>query len=189
MILSAGARPRLSVTAQRPGISDARRGFPSSVSLIRCVGKKSLTANWVPLDFNSCGLQGMGRGLFSKCHLFDHFQFALIHRSNIPGAHAIQHQTLLPSPVTTTGCCFCFGSIPSFFLELFLRSSPVAFWAPTNLGSLSFSVLSFAFSYCSWGSQGKNTEVVSIPFSSGPRFVRTLHHDPSILGGPTQHGL
>lgn len=67
MILSAGARPRLSVTAQRPGISDARRGFPSSVSLIRCVGKKSLTANWVPLDFNSCGLQGMGRGLFSKC--------------------------------------------------------------------------------------------------------------------------
>ena len=37
----------------------------------------------------------------------------------------------------------------------------------------------FAFSYCSWGSQGKNAEVVCIPFSSGPRFVRTLHHDPS----------
>ena len=27
----------------------------------------------------------------------------------------------------------------------------------------------------------------AIPFSSGPRFVRTLHHDPSILGGPTRH--
>ena len=26
----------------------------------------------------------------------------------------------------------------------------------------------------------------AIPFSSGPRFVRTLHHDPSILGNPTQ---
>ena len=25
----------------------------------------------------------------------------------------------------------------------------------------------------------------AIPFSSGPRFVRTLHHDPSILGGPS----
>ena len=25
----------------------------------------------------------------------------------------------------------------------------------------------FAFSYCSWGSQGKNTEVVAILFSSG----------------------
>ena len=29
----------------------------------------------------------------------------------------------------------------------------------------------------------------AIPFSSGPRFVRTLHHNPSILGDPTQHGL
>ena len=25
----------------------------------------------------------------------------------------------------------------------------------------------------------------AIPFSSGPRFVRTLYHDPSVLGGPT----
>lgn len=67
MILSAGARPRLRVTAQHPGISDTCRGFPSGVSFISCVGKKSLTANWVPLDFNSCGLQRMRRGLFSKC--------------------------------------------------------------------------------------------------------------------------
>ena len=28
----------------------------------------------------------------------------------------------------------------------------------------------------------------TIPFSSEPHFVRTLHHDPSILGGPTRHG-
>ena len=27
----------------------------------------------------------------------------------------------------------------------------------------------------------------AIPFSRGPRFVRTLHHDPSVLGGPTRH--
>ena len=34
---------------------------------------------------------------------------------------SLQHQTLLLSPVTSTaGYCFCFGSIPSFFLELFL---------------------------------------------------------------------
>ena len=57
---------------------------------------------------------------------------------------SLQHQTLLPSPVTsTTGCCFCFGSISSFFLELFLHWSPVAYWAPTDLGSPSFSILSF----------------------------------------------
>ena len=57
---------------------------------------------------------------------------------------SLQHRTLLLSPVTsTTGCCFCFGSIPSFFLELFLYLSPVAYCVPTDLGSSSFSVLSF----------------------------------------------
>ena len=56
---------------------------------------------------------------------------------------SLQHQILLLSPVTsTTGCCFCFGSISSFFLELVLHWSPVAYWAPTNLESSSFSVLS-----------------------------------------------
>jgi len=63
---------------------------------------------------------------------------------------SLQHWTLLPSPVTsTTGHCFCFDSIFSFFLELFLYSSPV---------HLSVSYF-FALSYCSWGSQGQNTEV------------------------------
>ena len=28
----------------------------------------------------------------------------------------------------------------------------------------------------------------AIPFSSGPGFVRTLCHDPSVLRGPTWHG-
>ena len=48
---------------------------------------------------------------------------------------SLQHQTLLLSPVTSTaGYSFCFGSIPPFFLELFLHWSPVAYWAPTDLG-------------------------------------------------------
>ena len=35
---------------------------------------------------------------------------------------SLQHRTLLQSPVTSTaGYCFCFGSIPSLFLELFLH--------------------------------------------------------------------
>ena len=53
--------------------------------------------------------------------------------SNLPGFRdltlqvpmqycSLQHQTLLLSPVTSkTGYYFYFGSIPSFFLELFLR--------------------------------------------------------------------
>jgi len=57
---------------------------------------------------------------------------------------SLQPQTLLPSPVTsTTGCCFYFGSLSSFFLELFLHWSPVAYWAPTDLRRSSFSALSF----------------------------------------------
>ena len=57
---------------------------------------------------------------------------------------SLQHGTLLLSPVTsTTGHGFCFGSIPSFFLKLFLHWSPVAYLAPTDLGSSSFSILSF----------------------------------------------
>ena len=56
----------------------------------------------------------------------------------------LQHLTLLLSPVTcTTGYCFCFGSTPPFFLESFLHWSPVAYWAPTDLGSSSFSIPSF----------------------------------------------
>ena len=48
---------------------------------------------------------------------------------------SLQHQTLLPSPVTSTaGHFFHFGSASSFFLELFLCSSPVAYWAATDLG-------------------------------------------------------
>ena len=57
---------------------------------------------------------------------------------------SLQRRTLLVSPVTsTTGYSFCFGSIPSFFLELFLYWSPVAYWAPTDLGISFFSILSF----------------------------------------------
>ena len=57
---------------------------------------------------------------------------------------SLQHRTLFLSPVTsTTGYCFCFGSILSFFLELFFHWSPVAFSALTDLGSSPFSVLSF----------------------------------------------
>ena len=76
--------------------------------------------------------------------LFDHFQFALIHGPNIPDSYAVlffQHRFI--SITSTSVHCFCFVSVSSFFLELFLHSSLVAYWAPTDLGSLSFSVIRF----------------------------------------------
>ena len=102
---------------------------------------------------------------------------------------SLQHQTLLPSPVTsTTGCCFCFGSISSFFLELFLHWSPVAYWAPPNLpGEFIFQCPIFLPFHTVHGVlKARILKWFAIPFSSGLHFARTLHHDPSILGGPTQ---
>ena len=99
---------------------------------------------------------------------------------------SLQHWILLLSPVpSTTGWCFCFGAILSFFLELFLHSSPVAYWAPTDLGSSSLNVLSFfCFSYCSWGSQGKNTEVVCHFLLQWTTFCQTSPPWPIHLGWP-----
>ena len=124
-----------------------------------------------------------------SCHLlFDHLQFALIHGPDIPGSYAIllfTALTLLPSPVTAiAGYCFCFGSIPSFFLELFLHWSPVAYWVLTDLGSTSFSILSFCFSYCPWGFQGKNTEVVCHSLLQWTTFYQTSPQWPAHPGWP-----
>ena len=88
-------------------------------------------------------------------------EFTLIYGLNIPGSYAIyslQHQTLSPG-TSTTGCCFYFGSAFSFSLESFLHPSPVAYWAPTDLGSSPFVSYIFAFSYCSYGSQDNTEEI------------------------------
>ena len=69
---------------------------------------------------------------------------------------SLQHRALLLSPVTsTTGYCFCFGSIPSFFL-LFTGLSRQEYWS--GLPSL-----------LQW-----TTFCQTSP-----------SHDPPVLGGPT----
>ena len=102
-----------------------------------------------------------------------------------------QHRTLLPSPVTsTTGHCFCFGSASSLFLQLLLYASPVAFWAPTNLGSSSFSVIScclfilfMRFSRHEYWSGLPSHSPVDHILSELPTMSC-----PSWMGGPKQHG-
>ena len=133
------------------------------------------------------GFPGSSVGKESACNAGD--------PSSIPGLGSLYSIGLyFTSPVTsTTGHCFCFGSVSSFFLELFLHSSSVAYWAPTDLENSSFSVISFClFILCGFSYYGvlkaRILRWFAIPFSSGPYFVRTLHHDPSVLGGPTQHG-
>ena len=71
-----------------------------------------------------------------------------------------------------------------FFLKLFLQWSPVAYWTPTNLGSSSFSVLSFCPFILFHGIlKARIVTWFDIPSSSGPLFVRTLHDDLSVLHG------
>ena len=97
----------------------------------------------------------------------------------------LQHRTLLLSPVTsTTGYCFCFGSIPSFFLELFLHWSPVAYWTLSDLESPLSVSYHFAFSYCSRDSQGKNTEGVCHSLLQWTTFCQSSPPWPVCLGWP-----
>ena len=102
---------------------------------------------------------------------------------------SLQHWTLFLSQVTpTTGCCFHFFSASSFFLELFICSSPVVDWAPTTCEH-SFRCHIFLPFHAVYGVL--TTRILkwfAIPFSSGPHFVIIFHHDLSVLGGPTGHG-
>ena len=98
---------------------------------------------------------------------------------------SLQHRTLLLSPVPfTTGCCFCFGSVSSFFLELFLHWSLVAYWAPTDLGRSSFSVLSFCLFMLFMGFSGSNTEVVCHSLLQWTTFCQNSPPWPVHLGWP-----
>ena len=90
---------------------------------------------------------------------------------------SLQHWTLLLLPIkSTTQCCFCFGSVSSFFLEFVLHWSPVAYWAPTDLGSSSFSVLSFCLFILFMGFSRQETRS-GLPFPSPVDHI--LQNSPS----------
>ena len=79
---------------------------------------------------------------------------------------------------------YCFSSIPWFFLELFLHWSPVAYWAPSSLGSSSFSILSFCLFILFMGFSGKNTAVVCHSLLQWTTFCQTSLPWPVCLGWP-----
>ena len=104
---------------------------------------------------------------------------------------SLQHWTLLLSPSPIRNWVFVLLWLHPFILSRVIsplisssilstyRPEEFIFWCPIFLplhavhGVLKARILKW----------------FAIPFSSGPRFVRTLHHDPSVLGGPTQHGF
>ena len=99
--------------------------------------------------------------------------------------YSLQHGTWLTSPVTSTmGCCFSLAtflhSLWSYFSTyLHQHIGHLPTWGVLLLGSYIF-----AFSYCSWGSQGKNTEVVCPSLLQWTTFCHTSPPWPIHLGWP-----
>ena len=100
----------------------------------------------------------------------------LIHGPNIPGSYAVLLFTT--SDFTSvishihSWVFFCFGSTSSFFLELVLHWSPVAYWphtdlqAPTNLGRSFFQCPIFLpFHTVHWVLKERILKWFAIPFS------------------------
>ena len=133
---------------------------------------------------------------------------------------SLHHQTLIPSPFSSTmGCCFFFAWIVSkevlcTALDLASITSHIHSWVffllwlhPFILSGVISPLISSSILGTYWPGElifqcpiflpfhtvhGILKERIlkwfAIPFSSGPCFVRTLHRNPSVLGGPTQHG-
>ena len=128
-----------------------------------------------------------------SCHLlFDHFQFALIHGPNIPGSYAILLFTASDFASITSHihnwvllllwlCLFILSGV----ISPLISSSILGTYQP---GEFIFQCSLFLPFHTVHGVlKARILKWFAIPFSSGPRFVRTLHHNPSILGGPTRH--
>ena len=129
-----------------------------------------------------------------SCHiLFEHFQFTLIHGSNIPCP--MQYCSLhiglyfITSPIHNWVlfllwlCLFILFGI----ISPLISSSILGTYQPEEFIFQCHIFLPF-HTVCGL-LKARLMKWFSIPFSNGPRFVRTFHHDPSFLGGPTWHGL
>ena len=128
-----------------------------------------------------------------SCHLlFDHSQFALIHGPNIPGSYA----TLFFRALNFTSITSHIHSWVMFLLWLCLFSGVISpLISHSILGTywpreFTFSVWSFCLFILFMGFS-RQEYWSAIPFSNGPCFVRTLHHDPSwvALQGMAHHSI
>ena len=129
-----------------------------------------------------------------SCHLlFDHFQFTLIHGPNIPDSYVIlvftaSDSTSITSPIHNR-------ALFSLWIHLFILSGVISLLFPSSiLGTYRPEEVIFQYHiFLSFHAiHGVLKERIlkwfAIPFFTGPRFVRTLHHDSPILGGHTRHG-
>ena len=125
--------------------------------------------------------------------LFDHFQFTLIHGPNIPASYAIVLFTA--SDFASFTCHICNWVLFLLWLRLFILCGVVSLLFSSSIlgtyqpGEFIFQCHIFLPFHTVQGVlKARILKWFAIPFSRGPHFVRTLHHDLSILDGPTRHG-
>ena len=129
-----------------------------------------------------------------SCYLlFYHFQVALIHGPNIPDFCVI----LLFTAWGFTSITSHIRNWVLFFLwlHLFILSGVISPLISSSIlgtyrpGKFIFQCPIFLLFHTVHGVlKPRIRKWFAIPFSSGARFARTLHHDPPILGGPIWHG-
>ena len=144
----------------------------------------------IPVHFNSLILKISMFTLAISCLTTSNLPWFMDLTFQVPIQYcSLQHWALLPLPVTSTyGCCFHFGSISSFFLELFLYWSLVVYWAPTDLGSSFFSVLSFCIFMLFMGFS-KQEYWSGLPFPlQWPMFFQNSPPWPICFAWPYRHG-
>ena len=149
---------------------------------------------WVWVNFGSWWwtgrpgvLQSMGLQIVRHNRVTE-LNWTELNGPNIPGSYAILLFTASDFASITShihnGCCFFFGSVSSFFLELFIH------WSHSILGTYRPGEFIFqwpiflAFSYCSWGSYGKNTEMVCHSLLQWTMFCQNPPPWPVCLGRP-----
>ena len=123
-----------------------------------------------------------------------HFQFALIHGPKIPYSYAM----LLFTALDFTSITSHIHNWVLFLLwvHLFILSGVISSLISSSIlgtyrpGEFIFQCPVFLPFHTVHGVlMAGILKWFAIPFSSGPRSVRPLHHDPAILGGPTRYGL
>ena len=121
------------------------------------------------------------------------FQVALIHGPNIPSSYAILFFIALDFTFITSHIhnwvlflfCLCLFILSGVFSPLISSS----ILGPYQCEEFIFQCPIFLPFHTVHGVlEARILKWFAIPFSSGPRFVRTLHHDLSILAGCTRHG-
>ena len=126
--------------------------------------------------------------------MWSNFQFALIHGPNSPGSYAIllftaSNLASITSPIHN-------WELFLLWLRLFILSGIISPLISSSIlstyppGEFIFQRPIFLPFHTVHGVlKARILKWFAIPFSSGPHFVRILHYDPSVLGGPTWHGL